>query len=140
MAFMSCTDLSAWLGSCDRALSASLDQLILDAEVCKHAHAYLRQFEVNEDTLAVDIMHEVGPGGHFLDKTHTLKHFKREIWSRQLSDTFVLEPATKGSYIERAKAKVKEILAAHTPLPLKENVDKEMQQILKDAENDILGK
>jgi len=140
MAFMSRTDLSAWLGSRDRALSASLDQLILDAEVCEHAYAYLRQFEVNEDTLAVDIMHEVGPGGHFLDKTHTLKHFKREIWSRQLSDTFVLDPATKGSYIERAKAKVKEILAAHTPLPLKENVDKEMQQILTDAEKDILEK
>jgi trimethylamine--corrinoid protein Co-methyltransferase len=140
MAFMSRTDLSAWLGSCDRALSASLDQLILDAEVCEHAYAYLRQFEVNENTLAVDIIHEVGPGGHFLDKTHTLKHFKREIWSRQLSDTFILDPATKGSYIERAKAKVKEILATYTPLSLKENVDKEMQRILKDAGNDILGK
>jgi trimethylamine--corrinoid protein Co-methyltransferase len=140
MAFMSRTDLSAWLGSCDRALSASLAQLILDAEVCKHAHAYLRQFEVNDDTLATDIIHEVGPGGHFLDKAHTLKHFKREIWSRQLSDAFMLDPATKGSYIERAKAKVKEILAAHTPLPLSENVDKEMQQILKDGENEILEK
>ena len=140
MAFMSRTDLSAWLGSCDRALSASLDQLILDAEVCEHAKAYLRQFEINNDTLAIDVIHEVGPGGHFLDKTHTLKHFKREIWSRQLSDTFILDPATKGSYIEKAKAKVKKILSVHTPLPLKENVNKEIQQILKDAENDILGK
>ena len=140
MAFMSRTDLSAWLGSCDRALSASLDQLILDAEVCEHAKAYLRQFEINNDTLAIDVIHEVGPGGHFLDKTHTLKHFKREIWSRQLSDTFILDPATKGSYIEKAKAKVKNILSVHTPLPLKENVNKEIQQILKDAENDILGK
>ena len=140
MAFMSRTDLSAWLGSRDRALSASLDQVILDAEVCEQAHAYLRQFEVNDDTLAVDVMHEVGPGGHFLDKKHTLKHFKREIWNRQLSDTFVLDQATKGSYLERAQAKVKEILATHASLPLKENVDKEMQQILKDAEKDILGK
>ena len=140
MAFMSRTDLSAWLGSCDRALSASLDQLILDAEVCKHAHAYLRQFEINNDTLAMDVIYEVGPGGHFLDKTHTLKHFKREIWSRQFADTFVLDSAAKGSYIEKAKAKVKEILASHTPLPLKENVDKEMQQILTDAEKDMLEK
>jgi len=140
MAFMSRTDLSAWLGSCDRALSASLDQLILDAEVCKHAHAYLRQFEVNDDTLAMDVIHEVGPGGHFLDKAHTLKHFRREIWSRQLSDTFILGPATQGSYIERARARVKEILAAHTPLPLNESVDKEIKQVLKDGEKDILGK
>jgi len=137
---MSRTDLSAWLGSRDRALSASLDQLILDAEVCEHAHAYLRQFEINDDTLAMDVIHEVGPGGHFLDKKHTLEHFRREIWSREFSDTFVLDPATKGSYIERAQAKVKEILAAHTSLPLKENVNKEMQQILKDAEKDILEK
>ena len=88
----------------------------------------------------MDVICEVGPGGHFLDKAHTLKHFKREIWSRQFSDTFVLDPAAKGSYIERAKAKVEEILASHTPLPFKDNVDKEIQQILKDAENDILGK
>ncbi len=139
MSFMSRTDLSAWLGSRDQALSASLDQLILDAEVCEHARAYLRRFEVNDDTLALDIIHKVGPGGHFLSEKHTIEHFRKEIWSRELCDTFILDPEAKGSFRERAKAKVKEILSTHKPPPIKEDVRKEMGQILQAAEKDIMG-
>ncbi len=139
MGYMTRTDLSASLGGCDQALSASLDQLILDAEIYEHARAYLRGFDLNDDTLALDVIHKVGPGGHFLGEKHTLKHFKKEIWSRTLADTFILDPVAKGTITERAKAKVKEILSIHKPLPIKEEVHKEMEQILRDAKKDILG-
>jgi len=139
MSYMTRTDLSASLGGCDQALSASLDQLILDAEIYEHARAYLRRFELNDDTLALDLISKVGPGGHFLDKKHTIEHFRREIWSRELSDTFILDPAIKGSFLEKARAKVKEILATHAAPPLNEDVHKEMEQILRDAEKDIVG-
>jgi len=139
MGLMSHTDFCSCPGSRDLALSASLEQMILDAEVCEHARAYLRSFEANDDTLAFDVIHKVGPGGHFLGEKHTIEHFKREIWSRELSDTFILDPAAKGSFLERAKAKVKEILSTHTPPPIKEDVHKEMEQILRDAGKDILG-
>ena len=139
MGLMSHTDLSAWLGSRDLALSASLDQVILDAEACEHARAYLRRFELNDDTLAFDVIHKVGPGGHFLGEKHTIEHFRREIWSRELSDTFILNPVTKGSFLERAKAKVKEILSTYKTPPIKEELHKEMEQILRDAGKDILG-
>jgi len=139
MQHMSRTDLAAWFGSCDAALSASLDQVILDAEICEHSRAYLRRFEVNDDTLALDVIHKVGPGGHFLGEKHTLEHFRKEIWSRELSDTFILDPATNSSLLERARAKVKEILSTHKPLPIKEDVHKEMRRILRDAEKDIMG-
>lgn len=137
--FMSNTDLSPWLGSRDQALSASLDQLILDAEVCGHARAYLRRFEVNDDTLALEVIHKVGPGGHFLGEKHTLTHFRKEIWSRELSDPFIVGPMTNGSFLERTKAKVREILSTHKPLPIQEDLCKEMRQILRDAEKDIMG-
>ncbi|MCK4354570.1 MAG: trimethylamine methyltransferase family protein [Dehalococcoidia bacterium] len=139
MSFMSHTDLSPWLGSRDLALSASLSQVILDAEVCEHARAYLRRFELNDDTLALDLIHKVGPGGHFLGEKHTLEHFKKEIWSRELSDAFVLDPVAKGTLTERAKAKVREILATYTPPPVEEGAHKKMERILGDAEKDILG-
>ena len=139
MSFMGRTDISPWLGSRDLALSASLDQLVLDAEVCEHARAYLRRFELNGDTLALDVIHKVGAGGHFLGERHTVEHFKKEIWNRTLADTFVLDPMSKGSFSERAKAKVKEILSTHKAPPIKEAVHKKMEQILKDAEKDILG-
>jgi len=66
-----------------------------------------------------------------------LEHFKKEIWSRELSDTFILDPAAKGSFIERAQAKVREILATHRVPPIEEAVDKEMRRIIRDAEADI---
>jgi len=132
-------DIFASFGGLDQAMSASLDQLVLDAEVYEHARAYLRRFEVNDDTLALDIIHKVGPGGHFLGEKHTLEHFKKEIWSRSMDDTFILDPMSKGSFSERAKTKVREILSTHKAPPIKEAVPKEMGQILKDAEKDILG-
>jgi len=133
------TDLSATFGSLDQAMSASLDQVVLDAEVYEHARAYLRRFEINDDTLALDVIHKVGPGGHFLGEKHTLEHFKKEIWSRTMDDTFILDPMSKGSFSERAKTKVREILSIHKAPPIKEAVHKEMERILKDAEKDILG-
>lgn len=96
MHFMCKSDLSPSLGGCDVAMSASLDQLILDAEACEHARAYLRTSELNDDSLGFDIIHKVGPGGHFLGEKHTVEHFKKEIWSRELSDTFILDAAVKG--------------------------------------------
>jgi len=139
MSRMTRSDLFASLGGTDQAMSASLDQLILDAEVYEHARAYLRRFEINDDTLALDVIHKVGPGGHFLGERHTVEHFKKEIWSRTMDDTFILDPMSKGSFSERAKTKVREILSIHKAPPIEETVHKEMGQILKDAEKDILG-
>ena len=139
MQCMTRTDLAAPLGARDAALSASLDQLILDAEIYEHSRAYLRRFEVNDDTLALDVIHKVGPGGHFLSEKHTIEHFRKEIWSRELCDTFILDPKAKGSFQERARAKVKEILSTHKPPPIEEGVRKEMRQILQAAKKDIMG-
>jgi len=68
-----------------------------------------------------------------------LEHFKKEIWSRELSDTFILDPAAKGSFIEKAQAKVREILATHRAPLIEEAVGKEMKRIIEDAERDIGG-
>jgi len=139
LSWMARTDMTASFGGVDLAISAALDKLVLDAETYEHARAYLRRFEVNDDTLALDVIHKVGPGGHFLDTKHTLEHFKKEIWSRELSDTFILDPAAKSSFIERAQAKVREILATHRVPSIEEALDKEMRLIIRDAEADIGG-
>ncbi len=137
LSWMTRTDLTASFGGVDLAISAALDKLVLDAETYEHARAYLRRFEVNDDTLALDVVNKVGPGGHFLDTKHTLEHFKKEIWSRELSSTFILDPTAKGTFIERAQAKVREILAKHRAPIIEEAVSKEMRQIIEDAERDI---
>ena len=128
-------DISAGFGSLENAESAALEQVILDAEAWEQAKAYLRHFKVNEETLAFDAIREVGPGGNFLGLKHTLEHFQKEIWLKK-------EPAilssTDGSIVERAKEKVRQILSSHVPSQLDEEVKREISQILRDCEKDML--
>jgi len=138
LSYMTRTDLTAALGGVDLALSAGLDKVVLDAEIYEHARAYLRRFEINDDTLALDVIKKVGPGGHFLDTKHTLTHFKKEIWSRELSDTFILDRAIEGSFIEKAQAKVGEILTTHEVTALPDDVQEQIAHILKRAEAELV--
>ena len=92
--------------------------------------------EVNEETLALDVIDEVGPHGHYLDHEHTLKHY-REEWYPVLFDThneyedWVAEGSrTMG---ERAAERVDEILAEHQPEPLSPDVQKRIDEIVNRA-------
>jgi len=128
-------DISADFGSLENAESAALEQVILDVEEWEQAKAYLRRFKINEETLGFDAIKDVGPGGNFLGAKHTLEHFQEEIWLKK--ETTIL-PSTSDSLIERAKEKVRQILASYVPLQLEEEVKNEIGQILRECEKDIL--
>jgi len=128
-------DISAGLGSLENAESSALEQVILDVEALKQAKAYLRRFKVNEATLGFDAVSKVGPGGNFLGLKHTLEHFREEIWLRKEA---TILPSTSGSLVERAKEKVRQILLSHVPPQLDEKVKREINQILRDCEKDML--
>ena len=128
-------DISGGLGSLENAESSALEQVILDVEAWVHARAFLRRFSVDEDTLGFDAISKAGPGGNFLGLKHTLNHFQKEIWLKK--DTTIL-PSTDGSIVERAKGKVREILSTHVPPRLEEDIRREMNQILRQSEKDIL--
>jgi trimethylamine--corrinoid protein Co-methyltransferase len=128
-------DISADFGSLENAESAALEQVILDVEEWEQAKAYLRRFKVNEETLGFDAISKVGPGGNFLGLKHTLEHFQKEIW---LKKEPTLLPSTGGSLVERAKEKVRQILSSHVPSQLDEEVKREINQILRDCEKDML--
>lgn len=138
LAFLTRTDLSAFLGSVDLAASASLAQLVVDAEACEHARAYLRSFDLNEDTLALDIIGKVGPGGHFLGQAHTKNHFRGEIWTRGLQEFFILDRFSENSIPERAVAKVKEILSSCKSMA-KFNLAETAEEVARAAREDLLA-
>ena len=135
LASLSRYDITAALGSLENAESASLEQVILDVEAWEQAKAYLRRFKVNEETLGFDAIKKVGPGGNFLGLKHTLEHFREEIWLRK--EAAVL-PSAGGSLVERAKEKVRQILSSYAPPQLDEKVNKEIDQILRNCEKDML--
>jgi len=68
--------------------------------------------------LAVDVIHEVGPGGNFLTHPHTLAHFRDEMWNPDLVDRQVYDKwADSGCrrMIDRIREKVQKILETHVP-------------------------
>jgi len=85
--------------------------------------------------LGFDAIREVDPGGNFLGLKHTLEHFQKEIW---LKKEATLLPSAGGSLVERAKEKVRQILSSHVPSQLDEGVKREINQILRNCEKDML--
>ena len=67
-------------------LTASLEKLIIDAEVLQMVAASLEPFEVNSDTLARDAIREVGPGGHFFGSEHTMSRYEDAFYAPLLSN------------------------------------------------------
>ncbi len=64
-------------------------QMTLDNEMLSVLKHLAREFEVSEATIGLGTILEAGPGGHFLDKLHTVRHLRSEhwepgIWSRQM--------------------------------------------------------
>jgi trimethylamine--corrinoid protein Co-methyltransferase len=118
--------------------TTSPEGTVIDNEIVDYALRFTQGIEVNEDTLALDVIDKVGPGGHFLGEKHTLNHF-RERWMPRL-DMDSLETWEKEgikSMGDLAHEKVKEILATHKPSPLPEDVDREISRILHRAEAEL---
>ncbi len=111
----------------------SYEKFIIDDEMCGMVKRIKRGYEINPDTLAFDIIREVGPGGHFLDKDHTFDHFRTEFYQPRLSnrDDFVSWQA-KGSpqSMETANKKYKEILETYEAPELPADVDKELLKFI----------
>ena len=135
-------DIALGLGALEGGRITSPEALVIDNEIIDYALRFAQGFEVNDETLAVDVIHKVGPGGIFLGEKHTLKHF-RERWMSRLSDVDSFETwQKKGSRsIDKvAREKVKEILATHKPEPIPEDAQKEISKILKRAEAELVTK
>jgi len=68
------------VGYMDNGMVCSTAQLILGNENIGMAKRFIRGIEVNQETLARELIEKVGPGGHFLDQNHTYDHFRNELW------------------------------------------------------------
>lgn len=85
---------------------------------------------VNEETLALDVIHEVGPGGHYLEKEHTYAHF-RDVWYSDLFDRTIQEEwLAQGElrFADRLREKTRQAMD-HEPAPLPNDVLAEMERM-----------
>lgn len=131
------------LGTLNSNLTVSKEQVILDYEIIQYVNRFLKGFKVNEDTLAVDIIRKVGPGGNFLGENHTLDHYKDELWFPEFSyrgpwDSWVKDGRRSPLYL--AREKLKKILSKELLPVLSDNQIREIDKLVVEAEKEILGK
>ncbi|OEU47941.1 MAG: trimethylamine methyltransferase [Desulfobacterales bacterium C00003060] len=103
-------DAAGFLEFC---MTASYDKLVIDNEIIGMVMRAVEGIQVNDETLAFDLIKKTGPGGHFVSARHTRRHMRSEQYVPQLSDR---EERTKWKAAgandaeARASQKVKEIL------------------------------
>ncbi len=126
------SDIIHDLGYLESGLTFSFAQLLLGHEVVSWIKAFAKGYEVNDETLALDLIAELGPDGDFLKTPHTVKHY-RERWYPDL-----FERASFGGWLskggknlaERAKDKIDAILAGHKPEPLPAKTRERLREIV----------
>ena len=136
---LSCGHLVHDVGFMDAAMSASMEQIVMCDEVIGYARRIVRGIEINEETMAFDVIKEIGAGGQYLTHDHTFKNFRKELWMPKLMDhrsyqSWLLDPTDMRTRVRRKTA---EILDSHVPQPLPEDVIAELDAILKKAEDSV---
>jgi len=113
------------------------EQFVIDNEMLGMVMRAVRGIEVNDETLALDAIDRVGPGGHYLMDEHTLRHMRTEhyfpsaVFDRQGREMWEQAGATDAW--TRAKEIARRILAEHKPEPLAPEVDERIQERFADS-------
>jgi trimethylamine--corrinoid protein Co-methyltransferase len=133
-------DLCHDVGYTESAMTGSVFQLAAMDEAIGYARRITRGIEVNEDTLATQVIHDVGPNGHYLREPHTHRYYKNEFWYPNLCDRRNFEEwdmMGRTTMKDRTVARVRDILASHEPSPLKEGTAELIQEVLEEAEDRV---
>jgi trimethylamine--corrinoid protein Co-methyltransferase len=133
-------DIMTGAGSLNADSIYSLQGLVLDAEIMEMAYQWVKGFEVTDESLAVETVANVGPGGHFLGEKHTMDHmrdFRRSDVMNRL-DWEGWTEAGRPTPEDAAKEKVRQILATHEVDPLPDGVEAELDKIMGAYEKEAL--
>jgi trimethylamine--corrinoid protein Co-methyltransferase len=137
LAALSGANLVHDVGYLESGLTSSFDMLVFTNEMIGKTKHLLCGIPVNAESLALDVIDRVGPGGEFLSDLHTLQHF-RGNWFPTLEDRTNLEDwEARGcqDMRSRVRTRVQALLAEHQPQsPLCREVDEALQCILADAD------
>jgi trimethylamine--corrinoid protein Co-methyltransferase len=135
MAKLSGANLIHDVGYIESGLTTSFEMIVLTDELVAMTDHLMKGIEVTDDTLMLDEVDRVGPGGHFLDTEQTLNRF-RDFWFPGLLDRSRRPEWLKTGALtlgQRLNARVKEIIKEHQPKPLDAEKKRKVQEILAKA-------
>ena len=125
------------VGFLDCAQIGSLESLVMNDEIIAMTKRILRGIEVSDDTLMLDEIDRIGPGGEFMTAPETAKRCRAEIWNPTLMDRQPYEnwqAVGAHSMNDRIRARLAKILATHQPPALPASAAQKIDAILQSAE------
>jgi len=131
---------AGWL---EGGLTASYEKFIIDVEGLAMFYHFLDGFTIDDDTLALDMIAEVGPGGHHFGTAHTQARFKTEFYQPFLSDRLGYETwkaAGEWDAARRAHGIWKDLLAQYEPPPLDPGIQQGLMEYVERRERELEGK
>jgi len=134
---LSGANISFGCGVLEQVMTIDYAKLMLDAEMIRMIQNTLRGVAVNDESLAMDVIHEVGPGGAYIAHDHSMHTMRSQSQSklfdrRSRNDWMEL---TQGEYIqEQAYRAVINILQNHQPPELPLGAAEAMQEMIREFE------
>jgi len=133
ISMLSFPDIMVGAGVIGGGMVLSLEQMLMDADIfkmCRRAHQGIAS---GKDKCMLDVMEQTKPGAHFIDHPTTLEAVRSdEIYVSRLEAFNGLDgwsQSEKADIVDTARAKVDQILSSYQPLPLGDEVEKELQKI-----------
>ncbi|HEX3264854.1 MAG TPA: trimethylamine methyltransferase family protein [Candidatus Limnocylindrales bacterium] len=130
---------AGWL---EGGLTASFEKLILDAELLQQMAQVLQLPAIDDGSLGLDAIAEVGPGGHFFGSAHTLARYETAFYQPFLSDWRSFEAWQEDgsrTATERANRVWKQLLAEYEPPPLDPGRAGALDDFVERRKREILG-
>lgn len=127
------------LGMLEMGITFDLAQLVLDNEVAGMIKHAVNGIPVTDETLAVDVIQEIGPFNNFLSHDDTFRHMKSQsqahLLDRQVREDW--EQSGSTDIYVRANEEVKRILSTYEPPPLSDSVRETIRSIVTETEKEL---
>jgi trimethylamine--corrinoid protein Co-methyltransferase len=133
-------DIFGHMGIAGADQATSLDMLVLQDEVIAYVESALRQVEISDEALGLDVLAEVGPGGSFIGHEHTARRFRRELWFPTLLDRSFYSAWREAGALsteDRCRQRKQDLLRTHQPEPLSAELAQAVDEIVAAAKKHL---
>ena len=135
-AFMAGINYITCAGTLEHTITGSHELMVLDNELAGMLKRVARGIEVNDDTLALDLICNLGWNENYMDQMHTAEHFRSELFLSKLIDHTVRdawESAGSKTILDRCAEQVERIVADHKPNRLSPKLEDDMQRFIDEV-------
>ena len=129
------------MGMLELGVTWSHEQLLIDNDIVNMVKRSIQGIDVNDDTMAVDLIKQAHEIKNFLHQKHTIKYMRRQSRPKLIDRTTRGTWEAKGGkdLTQRAREEARKIIKTHKHIPLSDDVKKTLREIVKSAEKDLVS-